>query len=120
MIRIESIALSQLALYIGQSVKALRGHGVEIGGLVLGKSVTPQTDELVITGFVPVETAFSPSPVFEASRAGFRAFEKGLADADGKVIGAFRSQIQNGFAVREDDRSLIARLFPAKDCCFVG
>ena len=66
-----------------------------------------------------MEIAYSPSPIFQASQAGFRAFEQAIAGADGKVIGYFRSQIHNGFAIREEDRGLIAR-FPAKDCCFVG
>jgi hypothetical protein len=120
LIQADRDALRQLEFYVRTGVNAIRGRGVEVGGLILGRPIDWNADELVITGFVPVEIEYRFGPTFRPSEADVKTFREAAAEEDGNVIGYFRSQLRGALALREEDRNLLTELFRTTDCCFAG
>ncbi len=120
LIHADRVALRQLEFYIRTGVNAIRGRGIEVGGLILGRLIDWNAGEVVITGFVPVEIEYRFGPTFRPSEADVHTFREAAAEEDGNVIGYFRSQLRDGLSLREEDRHLLTELFRAKDCCFAG
>ena len=118
-IKTDRIALQQLKAFILESVNAVRGHGVEIGGLITAASADWIAPELVLTDFVPVSIEHKFGPAFKPSQSDVETFKQAAAELGDTVTGYFRSQIRGDDVMRQEDSNLLAQLFPAKDSCFV-
>ena len=96
---VDPFALSQLEAQIRESLKAIRGRGVETGGLILGHEIDWDANRIVITGFVNVDIEYKFGPLFRASEADLESFKQAAALAGHKVIGYFRSQLRSGMLI---------------------
>ena len=118
-IYIDRSALRELEWHIGEGVKVANGRGVEVGGLVLGPTLDWNAAEVVISGFVPVQSEYRFGPDFRPSDIDIAAFKEAVAGFEGTVIGYFRSQLRKDATLRAEDARLLAELFPESDCCFI-
>jgi hypothetical protein len=99
------------------SKRALSKRGAEIGGVLLG-SLDPDTREIVIDSFEPMQIEYRSGPSYipsEDDYARWRDWVLALREASPRIVGICRSQTRPGLRVAAEDSNLIARLMPAGD-----
>jgi hypothetical protein len=120
---VDTETLRLLEIDLRNGLAAIRGRGLEIGGLLTGRM--PVLDHLPVTwtGCIPVQIEYKFGPAFRPSPADHLTFRNALSQHGGaphsQVIGYFRSELSDGISIRDDDQSLLRDLFGDQSYCVV-
>jgi TonB family protein len=108
-LRISAAALRDIQTLVLSGLKALHGHSLEMGGVLLGTRAA----EIQIEGVEAVEIGYHSGPTYQPAAEDLPGFTETLSRHAGdgpKVIGYFRGQTRGDFEIRSADQEITGRL----------
>ena len=114
-IRLDVDTARRLALVVKRGFEALPTRGLEVGGLLLGRSTPEDRPTTIIEDFEPIESEHRRGPSYTLSEKDRRLLERGLsahANRGGlSVVGYWRSHTRPGLYLDQEDYSVILTYF---------
>ncbi len=114
-VRLPAEVMERLELEVMKGYTALRKRGVEVGGLLLGKTLRDGTTVISVEDFEMVPCEYRHGPSYHLSDTDRNRLEQVMArlgsgqKGERTVVGCFRSHTRQNSSLDDDDLALIRR-----------
>lgn len=113
-VRLSLEVVERLGQEVLENFRSVSARGSEIGGLLLGATVSGEQPEILIEGFEAIPCEYARGPLYRLSDADKQRFDAAIhahREAGSAPVGFFRSHTRRGLSLDPDDLAFLGERF---------